>query len=555
MFNALVKSAREADWQTAVRDHLGPAEAYAWTVEDHRAAAPIFALPAPESRVLDLSCGRGTFAFALASTCRAVYATDPDPDAVRFVAIRARQIGISNILPLLTTPEPAIRRNSLDLILARELPSPDRLHALVQLLKPGGRFCVGLPNPHFPLSRTGHAAGAGCSSLKSALSLAGLCTNRIFIALPNASDARFLIDAADSRGMVRLLKERYPKLALLSPLGGPLLYAFRRTVAPGYWAVGQKGPQAAGQIEQAVQQALKGRVPPNASICTPLIYANRGTFTWPVFINKEPRPVAIFRMDAARSLVRHEASVLRFIAKRGDPWLGGSVPDILWEGRFGLRNASLQTVIPGRPLAFPKTAACLERQLDTLAGWLKSLYQISVSSTDLVHPHLSKLSAIYEEKTFQSEVTNSELADRFWKALDRLLAAGLRPSLVHGDLHPHNILTTRRRFAVLDWEYATRAWLPFDWLHYVCCAMLDDNKRSWATPHASLGRLTSVFEENNPRCTAIRRATGALLRNVDLDPVLYPEFFIVGVFDFIRRRFNTEMLGLFLPLFRQISCL
>ncbi len=553
-FKELVQLARRTDWESAARQLYGPGEAYRWTVDDHCAAAALTALPALQGRVLDTACGRGTHAFALSGLCRAVYATDPDPDAVRFLGIRARQSGVSNILPFFGPPEGAIRPNSLDLVLARELPERGRLTALIRLLKPGGRLCLGLPNPRSPLCKSSADTGAAYGALVSALRRTELHVDRVYTALPDYRDVRVLLDADDPRGLVLFLKDRYRRIPLPGFLSGTLRRAFRSLAAPGYWAIVQKRPPSVTVIERTVREALEDRLSPAQPIRFPLIFANRGTFTLPVFTATDPTPVAVFRMDAARSLVHHEAKALRLVADRGEPELARSIPQILWEGRVGARHAALQTAMPGRLLPFPRTARDLEAQANALADWLAALYRIPVAPDELPHPRPAQQRALYrDEARLRAHIASGELADRFWDALKQLRAAGLRPALIHGDLHPENILKQRNDLAVLDWEYATVSWPPFDWLHYICSVILDGKKKGTATPETARDLLQRAFSLRDARSGVIQRASHRLLRNLELNPELYPHYCTLGLFDFIRRRFEIQSLPSFLPLFRQIE--
>jgi SAM-dependent methyltransferase len=62
-------------------------------VDDLRARVPL----GPWRRVLDLACGTGQVAFALAAHAREVVAVDQEPDFVDFSARKAARLGVTNV--------------------------------------------------------------------------------------------------------------------------------------------------------------------------------------------------------------------------------------------------------------------------------------------------------------------------------------------------------------------------------------------------------------------------------------------------------------------------
>ena len=549
-YQALVREARKGDWQQAVREVCGPEAVYPWSVDDHRAAAAFLALPATGGRALDTHCGRGTHVLALAGACRAVYACDPDPDAVRFVAIRSRQSGVENIVPVLGPADSAIQQGSLDLILTRGLPAEGPLSALVRLLRPGGRLCVGLGNTRSPLCRSEPGLDSTYPDLKSALDGAGLRLDSVYAALPNDRDVRVLLHTEDPRGLRRFLTERYPRIPLLGLFSNRLLRTFHPAIAPGYWAIAQKAPAGASKLEDSIREGLS----PGSTSCDPIrlpiIYANRGTFTLPVFTDAGRQARAVLRMDAGRSRVLHEAAILRLISRQNDADLAPTIPKILWEGRIGSRGASLQTAMGGRPLPFPRSPRLLERQLHRLCDWVAALYRLPVDSGGPHSCPATQSGPLYESRESLLEHVAAGLADRFWNALDDLRQAGLRPSLTHGDLHPGNILTRGRDLAFLDWEYAGLSWAPFDWFHHVGSVLLDRTRKA-RSPEVALETLQDAFARDGVWLRAISRPSCLLLNKMGIDTELFPQFCTVGAFDFLRRRFGIEGLHDFQPFFSE----
>lgn len=98
----VLQVAQTQGWHTAVYDVLDPAgsEVHA-TVGDERRADWKYFLPLNrESRALDLGCGWGAAALALAETCGQVVAMDATWERVRFLDIRRCQQGIGNLHPI-----------------------------------------------------------------------------------------------------------------------------------------------------------------------------------------------------------------------------------------------------------------------------------------------------------------------------------------------------------------------------------------------------------------------------------------------------------------------
>jgi SAM-dependent methyltransferase len=161
----VIETAKTQGWQRAIYDVLNPAgsEVHA-TVGDERRADWKYLLPlSPESRVLDLGCGWGAAALALAEICGQVVAMDATWERVHFLDIRRCQQGIDNLYPLhggdtLTFPFPEGYFDLVVLVGVLEWfgesypdlpPHKAQLKALCNLrslLKPGGHLYIAIEN-------------------------------------------------------------------------------------------------------------------------------------------------------------------------------------------------------------------------------------------------------------------------------------------------------------------------------------------------------------------------------------------------------------------------
>jgi SAM-dependent methyltransferase len=161
----VIEAAKTQGWQTAVYDVLNPvgSEVHA-TVGDERRADWKYLLPlSRESRALDLGCGWGAAALALAETCGQVVAMDATWERVHFLDIRRRQQGVDNLYPIhggdtLAFPFPDGYFDLVVLVGVLEWfgesypdlpPRAAQLKALRNLqvlLRPGGHLYVGIEN-------------------------------------------------------------------------------------------------------------------------------------------------------------------------------------------------------------------------------------------------------------------------------------------------------------------------------------------------------------------------------------------------------------------------
>lgn len=161
----VIRVAEEAGWQTAIYDVLRPrnSDVYA-TIGDERRADWKYLLPLDShSRALDLGCGWGAAAMALAEVCGEVVAIDATWERVHFLQIRRQQQGVRNLFPVhggetLIFPFPDGHFDLIALVGVLEWfgesypelsPRAAQLKALRNLralLRPGGYLYVGIEN-------------------------------------------------------------------------------------------------------------------------------------------------------------------------------------------------------------------------------------------------------------------------------------------------------------------------------------------------------------------------------------------------------------------------
>ncbi len=218
---------------------------------DFRSILPITS----DTQVADLGAGWGAVACGLAPHCAQVTAMDTNPYTLRFVAMRAEQEGIGNIMPVRIDPlddsrlpfaddtfDVAIMNGVLEYVgTASDAGSPSKtqvrcLEECRRVLKPGGLLYVGIENrfgylyflgtrDHNGLRFTSLMPRALASAVERVrkgvpyrtytysysgyrrlLSLAGFRPRATFIAVPNYRDPRFIVPADDNRAITYLVR-------------------------------------------------------------------------------------------------------------------------------------------------------------------------------------------------------------------------------------------------------------------------------------------------------------------------------------------------------------
>lgn len=120
-------------------------EAYARTLERVRARLT------PGARVLEIGCGTGTTALALAASAGEILATDYSAEMIGIATEKARAQGVKNVgFQQCTLDEPGLAPGSFDVVMAMNLlhlldDVPDRMRRVHELVRPGGLFISKTP--------------------------------------------------------------------------------------------------------------------------------------------------------------------------------------------------------------------------------------------------------------------------------------------------------------------------------------------------------------------------------------------------------------------------
>lgn len=130
------------------RKPVADPQAYERTLERVRAYLT------PNDRVLELGCGTGTTALALAPNAREIVATDYSPNMIAIASSKAEQAGAANVHFRTATPDdPTLAREAFDAVLAMNVlhllrDTEATVRRVRELVRPGGLFisktpCVG----------------------------------------------------------------------------------------------------------------------------------------------------------------------------------------------------------------------------------------------------------------------------------------------------------------------------------------------------------------------------------------------------------------------------
>ena len=233
-FQLLAKETQHHPWKDVVTKHLGEGTAYAWSVSDHCAIAPLLAIPEQCERALVTHCHSGTYPLALSELCQTVYSTDPNKHAARFTHLRAHQSNRTNVITFMGHPHRIFKANSFDLIVTTFPDTEETLKTLLNLLSPNGQLCISCPNASSLKNRSQNPAQTKTKFLRQ-LERLSLTNIQTYAAYPDHLNVNTLIHTEDKRAFAALQQMpfiRHVKTTLLKKITHQL---FVRLLAGGFW--------------------------------------------------------------------------------------------------------------------------------------------------------------------------------------------------------------------------------------------------------------------------------------------------------------------------------
>ena len=294
---------------------------------------------------------------------------------------------------------------------------------------------------------------------------------------------------------------------------------------------------------------IKTGLDANTNLFIPAISANRGTFTCPVYSQDASMPVAVFRMEAGRKLVRHEIQVLTLVKEKGSPALQDSIPEVLWHGTWGTRSASLIEHLCGRQQTKPRTVRGFGKQLTQIGHWLSALHSIRRCAQFSRDPEILRI--YHAPEALRQFLGEGALAETIGEALYHL--AEIPRVLCHGDLHPGNILSDQNHIRVLDWEYATWGLPIFDWFYYLCALLFEQGRKRPATPKQWELAIRKRWNSTSRVSYLIHQRTASFLQSQGMEMGQFTSAIRLGIFDFLRQRLPQQSLSTLTPLIRDLG--
>ncbi len=196
-----------------------------------------------------------------------------------------------------------------------------------------------------------------------------------------------------------------------------------------------------------------------------------GSMVMLLFVDDEPEPRYVLRMprtpNQPERLIRNYRS-LQVVAR--EPRMGRSVPSPVYCGELGGATSSVETCVPGLPLAVAMRVARDEGRLDHLAGlfrqaaeWIWEFHtrcdSDEVGRSDHVTRYARRAIGILQRLDIVSPAQADWLLD-VAVASDQSMAPAPR---IHGDFNPNNtLLDEHGRLYVIDWEFSGPGWPLYD---------------------------------------------------------------------------------------------
>jgi SAM-dependent methyltransferase len=246
-------------------------------------------------------------------------------------------------------------------------------------------------------------------------------------------------------------------LALLgaSPLG-------RRAVARRFIVAGREPPRSA--VERAVAAEMG-----SASQLDWIVWSNPGQSIARVSVEEADYIVRLALDPAGASRIARNAAALDRVRAGVDEAHRRLVPELVWSGSFFGRAATLETVLPGRPLDTLGGRGVARESAAERLGFLASLERIEpwapARNREWMERWLDEVRAKLADTLEPQRL--SGLCDYLASSPD---VERMRIGSVHGDFSPRNLLSEKRSgrlTGVIDWDLSSAAAPTFvDPLHW-----------------------------------------------------------------------------------------
>jgi hypothetical protein len=246
-------------------------------------------------------------------------------------------------------------------------------------------------------------------------------------------------------------------------------------------------------------------------------------------------PLAVLKMariPAGNEFVEREHAALESVRRSLPESLGQSVPQPLGLAYADGLAVSVQSYLPGRPLAVStgrwgaSWRVKLADMRDT-AVWLgqfhhlTELHRVPWDAAALSRWVAAPLDAYTE--VFGASGQEQRLFTAARERADLLLGTQVPVVWQHGSFDPPNITRAGRRINVVDWEHTAPGLPLLDLIHFA--ARWHDAARGLRTAEARARGLCGIFcgvEQEDRVAATVRRSLAQYMRQLDLDPRFLP---------------------------------
>jgi len=489
-FDAVLDRAEKEGWEAAVRGRRDLAE---WTLAAGRAGGLYLTRIGRASIVLDYGCGFGSLSIAAAAAAREVAAVDAAGPFIRGTAIRTRQGGIANVLPVQSDyPHLPFFDETFDLVIVNGVleyipcQRPDRppmetvracIAALTRVLKPGGqlylaienrfginyllgakdehsglRFATVLPRPLADLysrirnKRPYLTWTHSHRALRRMFAEAGYADARLYAAFPDYRFPAHLVSLADtnlldffarrSRPNAGSLKRRMAAAAArAAACAGVMKLPVWKTLVPCFACVFTREADGGGARPAWLDRQ-------DASPAELYLKSSRGSLSALLFQRGARRPRTVVRFTDGSRAAAAEAALLDHFERRP----GRAIE------RWVLRPYARTDSPAGKALYYEwQPSRGRKPSRADAEAFVEALSAVDIPPLLDTDAH----DRFVAEKLGGLKGRGPEWAARHLAWVERCEKEG-RFKIVHGDLHAGNFVWTGGGFAVIDWEYAHR---------------------------------------------------------------------------------------------------
>ena len=511
-FARLLLTAQNRGWEAAIRNHYGAESVYDLLACDRNAALPILTAP-KGARILDLECGLGACAIALAKTGASVCATSSRGELPHLLGIRCREQNVPHVQPYAGGIRALRDRATFDGVISPY--TPQTLDAVARHVGADGVLWLSFGDSPLGAPKSRYRDRTVASRLRAL----GFRMMKTYVAHPSSQNLSVLLEEGHPGGAAYVLGSRTGATRVLSWMQ-PVLPILAKRLSRGAWLYARRSESTSpGPLSLAKESCA---IPDDTT--APVIWANRGTFTVPVW---KGRPVAVVRVDAARQRVEHECAILEWVEHHVTFSTGDRVPRIRWRGLTGDRTVAVQTALDGRP----RRRVSIRRDAPKVARFLTALSKAGLppSGTSSSESAFSHLYGCVD--TLGAALRSNEAATRIVGIHD-VIRESLPAVLAHGDFHPGNVLFNSDGLSVFDWEYAGPGWQGQDWFYFFGSVICDGVNAQRAG-----ARLRALIVSGDRRSLSFRRQTASFLKTVGVPDTLTSLVTALGLVDFARRRF------------------